>query len=144
MITGINSEDRLVQRTVADFLHDELGRESVFAWNEETFGPQGTFGRESPRDVVLPHDLRHMLALLNPGLPSPALEEAYRLLTRDDPSRSMLQMNRELQGFVRDGVPVSRRVVTWIPRDSAWPASRCSCCCPSARWSSSVTWRIVR
>lgn len=107
MITGINSEDRLVQRTVAEFLHDELGWESVFAWNEETFGSQATFGREDTRDMVLPHDLRHMLAQLNPELPPAALGEAYRLLTRDDPSRSTLQMNREFHAYLRDGVPVT-------------------------------------
>src|SRR5437016_328727 len=41
MITDINSEDRLVQKTFADHLHDRLGWESVYAHNVETFGPQG-------------------------------------------------------------------------------------------------------
>jgi type I restriction enzyme R subunit len=41
MFTDINSEDRLVQKTFADYLHDALGWESVYAWNEETFGPGG-------------------------------------------------------------------------------------------------------
>ena len=45
MITDINSEDRLVQNTFADHLEKSLGWESVFAWNEETFGPAGTLGR---------------------------------------------------------------------------------------------------
>ena len=39
MITDINSEDRLVQEPFADFLKDKLGWESLYAWNEETFGP---------------------------------------------------------------------------------------------------------
>ena len=39
MITDINSEDRLVQRTFADHLRDQLGWESLYAWNEEAFGP---------------------------------------------------------------------------------------------------------
>jgi len=34
MITDINSEDRLVQQTFAAYLHDALGWESVYAWNE--------------------------------------------------------------------------------------------------------------
>ncbi len=42
MITGINSEDRLVQATFADYLHDQLGWESVYSFNTETFGPSGT------------------------------------------------------------------------------------------------------
>jgi hypothetical protein len=35
--TDINSEDRLVQKTVADYLHDKLGWESFYAWNDEIF-----------------------------------------------------------------------------------------------------------
>jgi len=45
MITDINSEDRLVQTTFAGHLHDVLGWDSIFAHNEETFGPTGTLGR---------------------------------------------------------------------------------------------------
>jgi type I restriction enzyme R subunit len=41
MYTPINSEDRLVQKTFADHLHDKLGWESFYAWNDETFGPLG-------------------------------------------------------------------------------------------------------
>ena len=40
MITDINSEDRLVQQIFAEHLHDALGWEGVYAWNQETFGPQ--------------------------------------------------------------------------------------------------------
>jgi type I restriction enzyme, R subunit len=36
--THINSEDRHVQATFAEHLRDELGWESIYAWNEETFG----------------------------------------------------------------------------------------------------------
>ena len=43
--TDINSEDRLVQQTFAEHLEQVLGWESVYAWNEETFGPTGTLGR---------------------------------------------------------------------------------------------------
>jgi type I restriction enzyme R subunit len=44
MITDINSEDRLVQKTFADHLETVLGWESIYAHNEETFGPTGTLG----------------------------------------------------------------------------------------------------
>ena len=42
--TDINSEDRLVQQTFADYLQTELGWESVYAYNNETFGPQSMLG----------------------------------------------------------------------------------------------------
>ena len=57
-VTGINSEDRLVQATFAAHLEDKLGWESVYAWNEETFGPGGTLGRAGTSEAVLTRDLR--------------------------------------------------------------------------------------
>ena len=108
-ITDINSEDRLVQKTFADHLHDELGWDSVYAWNKETFGQGGTLGRADTREVVLTRDLRHAIKTLNPELPVKAVEEAVEKLTRQDFSRSMLQHNQEFQRFIRNGVPVSYR-----------------------------------
>jgi type I restriction enzyme, R subunit len=107
--TDINSEDRLVQQTFADHLRDRLGWESVYAYNAETCGPQGTLGRASERDVVLVRDLRTVLARLNPELPESAREQAVEKLTRIDFARSLIQHNREYYGFIRDGVPVEWR-----------------------------------
>lgn len=109
MITNINSEDRLVQKTFAEHLEKALGWESIYAYNDETFGPQGTLGRASERDVVLVRDLRPVLKRLNPGLPDSALEQAAEKLTRIDFARSLLQHNREFYSFIRDGVPVEWR-----------------------------------
>ena len=109
MITDINSEDRLVQQTFADHLRDRLGWESVYAYNAETFGPQGTLGRASERDVVLVRDLRAALARLNPDLPESAREQAIEKITRIDFARSLIQHNREFYGFIRGGVPVEWR-----------------------------------
>ena len=71
-ITDINSEDRLVQKTFAEHLEHKLGWDSVYAFNQETFGPDGTLGRTDPRDVVLTRDLRAALVRLNPQLSSTA------------------------------------------------------------------------
>ena len=105
--TDINSEDRLVQKTFAEHLHTVLGWESVYAWNDETFGPNGTLGRADTREVVLTRDLRAALEGLNPQLPPAAIAEAVQKLTRHDFSRSLLQHNQEFYKFIRDGVPVS-------------------------------------
>jgi type I restriction enzyme R subunit len=109
MITDINSEDRLVQQTFAEHLEHKLGWESVYAYNAETFGPQGTLGRASERDAVLVRDLRAALLRLNPDLPEPAREQAVEKLTRIDFARSLIQHNREFDGFIRGGVPVEWR-----------------------------------
>ncbi len=107
--TDINGEDRLVQATFAEHLERVLGWDSVYAWNQETFGPDGTLGRTSERDVVLVRDLRAALVRLNPALPEAAINEAVAKLTHHDYSRSLLQHNQAFHKLVRDGVPVSYR-----------------------------------
>jgi type I restriction enzyme R subunit len=108
-LTSINSEDRLVQATFAEHLEKVLGWESVYAWNDETFGPGGTLGRADPREAVLTRDLRAALTRLNPDLPSPAIDDALRTLTVHDFSRSMVQHNRDFYRLIRSGVPLHYR-----------------------------------
>ena len=112
MITDINREDRLVQQTFADHLRDRLGWDSVYAFNTETFGPNGTLGRASERDVVLLRDLREALQRLNSKLPESAIEQAVGKLTRVDFARSLGQHNREFYAFILGGVPVDWRDAT--------------------------------
>ena len=45
--TDINTEDRLVQRTFAEHLEKMLGWESIYAYNTETFGANGTLAAYS-------------------------------------------------------------------------------------------------
>lgn len=96
-----------MQKTFADHLHDVLGWDSVYAWNEETFGPDGTLGRRDQKEVVLTRDLRSAIERFNSELPQKAVSEAIEKLTRQDFSRSALQHNREFYGYIRNGVPVS-------------------------------------
>jgi type I restriction enzyme R subunit len=112
MYTDINTEDRLVQTTFAEHLEKELGWENVYAWNDETFGPAGTLGRNDTRDVVLTGDLRRAIARLNPALPMAAVDEAIIKLTQHDHTRSLLAHNQAFHAFLRDGVPVSFRDAT--------------------------------
>ena len=115
--TGINSEDRLVQATFARHLKDALGWESVYAWNDETFGPGGTLGRASTSEAVLIRDLRAALERLNPDLPPSAVDDAIRALTVHDFSRSLVQHNQDFARAIRNGVPVSYRDASGIRRD---------------------------
>lgn len=90
-ITGINGEDRLAQATFAAHLEKKLGWESVYAWNDETFGPGGTLGRMDTREAVLTRDLRAALVRLNPDLPDVVIDEALRVLTVQDFGRTMVR-----------------------------------------------------
>ena len=105
-VTPINSEDRLVQATFADHLERALGWDSIYAWNQETFGLGGTLGRADTKEAVLTRDLRTALERLNPDLPASAIDDALRQLTVYDVSRSMIQHNRDFYRLIRGGVPV--------------------------------------
>jgi type I restriction enzyme, R subunit len=117
-VTGINSEDRLVQATFAKHLKDQLGWESVYAWNEETFGPTGMLGRKDTTEAVLARDLRAALKRLNPDLPPSVITDALRALTVQDFSRSMVQHNQDFARLLRNGVPVSWRDAAGQRRDA--------------------------
>lgn len=108
-VTPINTEDRLVQATFAQHLETVLGWEGIYAWNEESFGPDGTLGRADTKEAVLTRDLRSALKRLNPELPPAAIEDALRALTVYDVSRSMVQHNREFYRLLRAGIPVHYR-----------------------------------
>ena len=60
------------------------------------------------RDVVLEGRLRQALVRLNPDLPTEALEDAYRKLTRTD-APSLLERNRAVHRMLVDGVTVEYR-----------------------------------
>ena len=68
------SEDTLVQKTTAEYLEQQLGWDSVYAYNNEDFGPGSLLGTGfRPGSCVLTRILREKLGELNPGLPSKSL-----------------------------------------------------------------------
>ena len=101
------NEDTLVQQTTTNYLRDKLGWDSVYAYNKETFGPDGLLGRNSDREVVLIRYLRQALVELNPNLPDTAYNEAVRQVVSYSQSQSMLSTNFEKYKLFKDGVPVS-------------------------------------
>jgi len=109
MSSNAYTEDTLVQQTTANYLEQQLGWESVFAYNNEDFGPDSLLGRTSDREVVLERYLRRKLVELNPGLPDAAYEDAIRQITATVASQTILATNREKHDLIRDGVQVAFR-----------------------------------
>lgn len=103
------TEDTLVQQTTADYLEQQLGWNSVYAYNNEDFGPDSLLGRTSDREVVLTRTLREKLMQLNPSLPDEAYDDAVRQLTAIVASQTMATTNREKYAQMRDGVQVTFR-----------------------------------
>ena len=103
------TEDTLVQQTTADYLERQLGWESVYAYNNEDFGPDSLLGRASDREVVLTRPLREKLVELNPGLPEVAYDDAVRQIVATVASQTIVATNREKYALIRDGVQVTFR-----------------------------------
>ncbi|KAF5409935.1 MAG: hypothetical protein C5S47_08235 [Candidatus Methanogasteraceae archaeon] len=101
------SEDTLVQQTTAEYLEQQLGWESVYAYNNEDFGPDSLLGRGSDREVVLTRTLRKKIAELNPNLPGEAYDDAVRQITATVASQTITTTNREKHDLIRDGVQVT-------------------------------------
>jgi len=103
------TEDTLVQQTTAEYLEQELGWESAYAYNNEDFGPDSLLGRGSDREVVLTRILRVKIEELNPGLPATAYDDALRQILTVSASQTMAAINREKYELIKDGVQVTFR-----------------------------------
>jgi len=103
------TEDTLVQQTTAAYLEHQLGWDSVYAYNNEDFGPDSLLGRASDREVVLTRPLRAKLVELNPGLPGEAYDDAVRQIVTTTATQSLAATNREKYGLIRDGIQVAFR-----------------------------------
>ncbi len=101
------SENALVQQQALDLLKNELGWEVARAYNDETFGPTGTFGRTSQRDIILSRYLRKAVKRINPWINDAQIDEALATLTQSLSTNSLLQTNEEKYRLLRDGIAVS-------------------------------------
>lgn len=108
MMAPLN-EDTLVQATTANYLEEQLGWESIYAYNNETFGKEGTLGRASDKEVVLTRYLGEALVKFNPGLPDAAYQDALRQITEAPVTENTLQINYEQYELIKNGVQVQFR-----------------------------------
>lgn len=100
------SENILIQESAAHLLSDELGWQVELAYNKETLGKDGTFGRKSHRDVLLARYFQKALRILNPWLTDAQAAQAQDTFERHLSSASLMQINEEKYGYIRDGIPV--------------------------------------
>ena len=70
------SENQLIQKSTAELLEKELGWKSVYAFDNEVLGEQGTLGRKTQSEVVLTRHLRMALKLQNPWMMDKQITEA--------------------------------------------------------------------
>lgn len=99
------SEDQLVEQPAIG-LFAALGWQTVSAL-EESFGTNGTLGRETRGEVVLVERLRAALCKFNPAMPPEAISNAVDELTRDRSAMSLEAANREVYRLLKEGITVS-------------------------------------
>jgi hypothetical protein len=88
------TEDQLVEQPAIK-LFRSLGWQTISAL-EETFGADGTLGRETKGEVVLVDRLRVALTKLNPGVFADAIQTAIDELARDRSAMSLEAANCEI------------------------------------------------
>lgn len=102
------SEDQLIQRSTAELLENELGWQSVYAYDEETLGITGTLGRRSYKEVLLVRYLKKALRELNPWMTEAQVNEAVEKMENHLSTQTLMQVNEEKYTYIRDGIPVTR------------------------------------
>ncbi|WP_105035169.1 type I restriction endonuclease subunit R [Cryobacterium aureum] len=99
-------EDSLVERPAITLL-GRLGWETINAYTE-TFGDDGTLGRDNQSEVVLIGRLRDALKRINPDLDAEvggaAIQQAIDAITLDRSVMDRVRANREVWKLLRDGV----------------------------------------
>jgi type I restriction enzyme R subunit len=100
------TEDSLVEQPAIELLRDELGWGYVYCF-EESFGDDGSLGRESSEDVVLVRELRFALKALNSWATDDDIDEAVEIITIDRRAMSIVSANREIYDLIRNGVEIT-------------------------------------
>ena len=103
------SENILVQESAGTLLHDELGWEVVYAYNQEVLGENGTLGRKDYKEILLTRDIRAALQKFNPWITPAQIDEAIASLRQRLSTASLLQINEEKYALIRDGIDVTYR-----------------------------------
>jgi type I restriction enzyme R subunit len=101
------SEDELVEQP-AIALFEELGWQHINAYHE-TLGPEGTLGRDNRSEVFLTGRLRQAVERFNPGMPSEAIENAVKEISKPRTAMQYARANAEIHALLRDRVEVSVR-----------------------------------
>ena len=103
---GKYSEDSLVQQTVINHFKHKLKWETEYAYNTETFGENGTLGRNSEKEIILVRYLKDALKNLNPNLPNDAYESAINKIVENNISKTLIDINEEKYNLFKNGVEV--------------------------------------
>ncbi len=101
------SEDKLIEQTSINLFKDWLGWDTVLAFDAETFGVDGTLGRQDKQEVILKRYFFEKVRAFNPGMPDSVYSQAYDLLTQESSIKTLAELNKDKYYLLRDGIPVT-------------------------------------
>ena len=99
------SEDQ-IEQALLQRLHDRYRFEVLNCHTAEAENLNDGSGRLDKREVILLDRLREAARRLNPAIPEPAIDEALARLADRRQAMSLVAANREVDGLIRDGIPV--------------------------------------
>ena len=100
------SEDHLIEQTAIDLFFHKLGWDTLYAYNKETYGEDGTLCRKNAKEVVLKKIFIEKLKQFNPNLPEQAYNSAYEKVIEESSTKSLEEINFEKYKLFRDGISV--------------------------------------
>jgi len=100
------SEDNLVEQTAIDLFYNQLGWDTILAYNKESFGEGSALGRLNKKEVVLKKIFFEKIKEFNPHLPEQAYNQAYEKLIEESITKSLAEINFEKYQLLRNGIPV--------------------------------------
>jgi type I restriction enzyme R subunit len=101
------SEDKLIEQTCIDIFKNQLHWEIANVFKGETFGTNGTIGRDSEADIILKNRFYYVVSLLNPNLPKQAYDLAFEMINSDDSTKGLAEINYEKHNYLKEGIPVT-------------------------------------
>lgn len=102
---NIISEDDIEQALLQRLQH-LCGYNILYCFTAQPDDLNDGSGRSDKREVILADRLRAAMQRLNPGVPVVAQEQAVAMLLQPRLAMSLIKANREMDGLIRDGVPV--------------------------------------
>ncbi len=99
------SEDS-IEKAILTRLKEQFGFELLNCHTSDADDLSDRSGRSDKREVILGERLKEAATRLNPGIPEMAIDEALTRLTDKRYAMTPIAANREIDGLLRDGIPV--------------------------------------
>ena len=99
------SEDT-IEQAILKRLHGQFGFELLNCYTSDAADLNDRSGRGDKREVIFAERLKDAAKRLNTGIPESAIDEALAKLTDKRYAMSAIAANREIDGLIRDGIPV--------------------------------------